>query len=129
MKYIITEEQKNLISGEENKELPRMNYAGELTKWKIQAFHDKGLKLYYFNPTDGKDFGLVEFKEPIDRQPWNREKSSIYVFSLTQHEVSKINQMISNIKELIGQYHKIIGQYKLMVPAVMKELVTGKKDK
>jgi hypothetical protein len=113
---------KNLVNEQDgNKELPRRNYDHNINAWRLQAYKDKGLTLYYFNPIEGKDFGLVEFKSPLQYGKFN-DKAKV-VFALRPDEYEKVNRLVDNIKELIKLHDEKIKTLKQMVPAVMQKLI------
>lgn len=116
---------KNIVNEEDgNKELPRKQYDHNINSWRLQAYKDKGLTLYYFNPVEGKDFGLVEFKSPLNYGKFNDRPK--LVFALRPDEFEKVNKVVENIKEMIKLHQEKINTYKQMVPAIMNELI--KKD-
>ena len=76
---------QKVINEQGDSKLERRVHAATITKLKLQIYHNNGLKLYYFNPTEGKDFGLIEFVTPLDRAPWD-DKSNRILFALTSDE-------------------------------------------
>lgn len=111
---------KNMISEQEN-QLPRKVYDHKITRDKLQSYKDSGLTLYYFNPNEGKDFGLIEFKAPLSA--WEIRNNPKYVYALTQDEYNKVNQIVLNIQEMSKTYMEQINLYKQMVNLVMDKIV------
>ena len=113
---------KTIVNEQEgDKELPRKQYDHNINAWRLQAYKDKGLTLYYFNPVEGKDFGLIKFKEPLNYGKFN-DKPKV-VFALKPDEFEKVNRVVENIKEMIKLHQEKINTYKQMVPAIMNEMI------
>lgn len=117
---------ESVVGQEPIKELPRKAYDHTFNAWRIQAYKDKGLALYYFNPEDGKDFGLIEFKSPLSYGRFNDRPKM--VFALSPDEFEKVNKVVENIKEMIVLHHQKIALFKQMVPAIMHKLVEKKDE-
>jgi len=114
---------QKVINEQGDSKLERRVHAATITKLKLQIYHNNGLKLYYFNPTEGKDFGLIEFVTPLDRAPWD-DKSNRILFALTSDEHNKLTKLIKNVEELIGNLHEEIKLRKQQIFAVLNEVVT-----
>ncbi len=112
---------ESVVGQEPIKELPRKAYDHTFNAWRIQAYKEKGLALYYFNPEEGNDFGLIEFKTPLNYGRFNDRPKM--VFALSPDEFEKVNKVVENLKEMIALHHKKISLLKQMVPAIMYKLV------
>jgi hypothetical protein len=114
----------NIVSkviSEQKNELPRKTYDYNINKWRLEAYKNKGLTLYYFNPTEGKDFGLMEYTTPSNYNKWDNKATIL--FALTPEEYSKVNKVVDNIKEMIELERQKLNALKQMVPAIMNELI------
>ena len=70
--------------------------------------------------SDGKDFGLVEFKKPLTSYELNNRPKE--VFLLKPDEYEKVNKVVENIREMIELQNNKISLLKDMVTAVMNEM-------
>jgi hypothetical protein len=111
---------ENIINEQDN-ELPRKVYDHRITRDKLQSYRDNGLMLYYFNPNEGRDFGLIEFKAPLSA--FEIRNNPKYVYALTQDEYNKVNQVVMNIQEMSETYREQIKLYKQLVYVMMDKIV------
>lgn len=110
-----------VICEQNDDELPRLTYDHSIKPEKLKQYKDKGLSLYYYNPQDGKNYGLIEFNKPFDSKDWSNNR--ITLFALTPDEYEKVNKVSENIKEMTELYRHKINTLKQMVPAIMNELI------